>query len=411
MGGRYAEATEAEWLQILANLLVQHATVARSTYLSALALRDADHLVGGDSDDILAVIGSLEGPVPVDDGKRMADTEKYGLASDSLRPVLNRLARRLDLAASNTPRTAEPVEELGHLALRLEHDPCPPGATICATVKAYGQLPRREVTVVIRSEGLVWQPKKAGMLPEQEPARPATITLSVDVNPKKVKVGQEYTARAECGSLSDEAVFVVDRVAPTVHADRPTCMMGGYMNITVVDPAVGAGGESVGDADGPRLVIGSYGGKTGNFRLEEARCSGGAFHWRVGCMEVDGGGAARRDALGSGRAGDGGGGAEGAAIACRPNQLIRIRYESAAGVAKTAVIVEGPDTPSTTDTGKPDPASTECESGGDGHDRQAGGCESGGDGLHDTETEQRGHKEGRAGHIQGSLEDGVGRRQ
>lgn len=385
MGARSGGVREAEWLQYRADLLALHAAAARSAYLSALALRDADHLVGGGAcDDILAAIGLLEDAAPIDDAKGTVDTARHKMASDMLRPVLVRLERRLCLAKSRPPLSPT-AEAPGRLILRLDRDTYPPGAAVRATVEARGQLRRRKVTITVHGKSLSIRPKKTGMLPEPEPGHPAAIALSVDVARRRLDAGQEYTARARCGGLSDEAVFVIDRVAPTVHADKSVCAPGDYLNITVDDPAAGvdsAGYGPAGAAGERRLTIESPCDRNEYICLEEAGQSPGRFRARVRCAA----------AVGSGSGGSGY--AKGDTIACGPNQLVRIKYERGGEGARTAVLVEEPGSAAAAEEIGPAPA---CSEGGGSR----GGSKGGGGGRHGAAPEPHGREGGRAGCMQG----------
>ena len=345
------------------DLLALRDAVERSVRASKLALRDADHLVGGASDDILAAIRWAERPVPIDDDKWTADSARYGLASDLLGPVLARLKSRLDLAESRPPTAAG---EQNRLILRPCRDTYPPGVAVRVKVEGYGQLSSREVTVTIRGGIFGLSPKATGTLPEPEPEPelPAALILPVDMGRKKLDAGQEYTARAKCGGLSDEAVFVVDRVVPAMHADKTVCTMGDCIDITVDDPAAcagGAGGESAGDGKGQRLTVKSP-HEQFNCRLVEAVDLPGTFCGRVRCVGVDAGGSARDAAPDAERCGAGCMSTYN--IRCGPNQLIRFHYERGDEKAWTAVLVEEPDAADT--TGPTSTAGGDGEGGGSG---------------------------------------------
>ncbi len=350
--------------QFECDLLALRDAVERSIRASKLALRDADHLVGGACDDILAAIRWAERPVPIDDGKWTADTARYGLASDLLGPVLARLKSRLDLAESRPPTAAG---EQNRLILRPCRDTYPPGVAVRVKVEGYGQLSSREVTVTIRGGIFGLSPKATGTLPEPEPEPelPAALILPVDMGRKKLDAGQEYTARAKCGGLSDEAAFVIDRVVPTMYADKIVCTMGDCIGITVDDPAAcarGAGRESVGDGKGRRLTVESPHEQI-NCRLEEAVDSPGTFCGRVRCVGVDAGGSARDAAPDAERCGAGCMSTE-YDIRCGPNQLIRFHYERGDEKAWTAVLAEESD--ATDATGPTSAAGGDGEGGGSG---------------------------------------------
>lgn len=399
MGDKYDGVPDLDRPQFRDDLRALHCIASRPASDLRHLLGNADYLGDRTCDDILAAIDLLKNAPPVDDNG-MVDTEQYQEILDRLGSVQGRLERRLDLV---TERSAVAP---GSLVVCLDRDTYSPGAAIRATVKAGERFPDRKVTVTIFDEGLGKLAKKTETVPVPVQGRPAPTTIAVCMNtsPGKLDAGQEYIVRATCGDLHGEAVFVVEDIAPTVQAGAPTCTIGDNIAITIVDPAAAVGDVETGPsgtAGGQRLVLESpYGWIDASPHLMVEDHSAGTFCVRVECAGVRGCE-----------------GVEGAAVACGPNHLIRIKYESRAGEAWTAVLVEGPDVPSATDTGDTDPASVECGGGGDGPDRPAGGGDdngdAGGDGdvRHDTETEQRGHKVGRAGRMPGGSEDGGGRRQ
>ena len=321
------------------------------------------------------------------------DTAQYRAVSRPLGPALTRLERSLEPAAERPPRRAGPVGEPGGLALRLGRNTYPPGALI----EADGQFPHHEVTVAILDEGLATLEKTTEAVSVQEAEQNACV--AVDVIPKRCLVaGRDYIARATSGDLYDEAVLAVENISPTVRADRTTCAIGDIIAVTVEDPAAGVGGGEKGPsgtARGQRLVVESPCDRSDACRLRAAGASTGTFLGRVRCVGACGAATSGR------RAWAWGAGAEDVDIACSPDQLIRIRYESGAGEARTAVLVEGTSTPSTTDPGEPDPAFAKDPVGGDGPGWSAGGCdgEGNGDRRHDTETKRHCRKGNRAGRM------------
>ena len=365
---------------------------------------NAEHLDDRTRDDILAAIGPLGDAPPADDGKGTIDTTQYKAISELLRPVRDRLRSRLDLAA------AQPAGTSGGLDLRLDRDAYPPGAPIRATVDAGGVFLDDKVAITILDEGLGEAAKKAEVVPAKAPGQlpPSALAVCVNTVPGGLDAGQEYIARAECGSLHGEAAFAVENVAPTMRADRPTCAVGGYMDITVEDPAAAAGAAGTGisgAAGGRRLVVESpYDRIDVASRLREEDRPAGIFRVRVGCAGARG----CEDA-------------ENAAVACRPNQLIRIKYESPAGTAHAAVLVEGNGASSTAGgPGGPSPGSGggsggtgrpvagESGSGGDDDNTAtepprtpASCCQGGGGDDDNTATEPRGRKGDEAGRMQG----------
>lgn len=351
LGDRSKEVLAPDWLWFRADLLALHAAAARSAHVLAAALRDADHLGGVTRDNILAAIDRLEVTVPIDDGKRTVDTTQHREILESLDPVLTRLGLRLDLDMSRPPRRPRPAGTSGVLAVRLDRDTYPPGATIRAIVEADGKFPGKDVTVTIHDEGLDEPAKKTEAVPVPPSGWPAPTILAVStsMSPGALNAGQECVARAACGDLYGEATFAVENVAPTVRADRQTCAAGGDIAITVEDPAAcagGAGQEFAGDEKRPRLTVESPFERNKRCRLEEAGAS--TFLGRIWCIGGSAAGGSDRGAMP--RAGIGGGRTESDSIACGLNQLIRIRYERGDEEAWTAVLVEEPD------VGVPDPA-------------------------------------------------------
>ena len=421
LGGRSRVVCESEWTQFRDDLASLHRDATVTANALGHIVEDADWLDDRMRYAIAEAAGQLGESASIDDGARTVDILGYQAAWEPLCPVLALLRRRLGPDAAPPLRRPRPDAAPGGMTLRLDCHTYPPGAAIRAEVEADVHFPHHKVAVTICDEDHGKLVKKIETASARGPER-RSATTTATLRPKGLEIGREYTARAECGGLVATAAFAVDDIdpttAPAVHAHRPTCAVGGYMDIAVVDPAACAGGvgnEPAGAAKRPSLTIWLDGREARRLCLEEACRSGGAFHWRVGCVQVDGGGAARAGALGGGRAGARGGGAVDAAIVCKPNQLIRIRYESAAGVARTAVLVEGLGTSSSAAAaGRPDPAAAECEGGGDGRGQPAGGGGNGngcGGRLHDAGTGPRGRKGDRAGHMQGSSEDGRGRGQ
>ena len=340
LGDRSKGVLAPDWLWFRADLVALHAAAARSAHTLAAALWNAYHLGGGIRDDIIAAIDRLEVTVSIDDGKRTVDTTQYQEISGSLNHVLARLGRRLDLAMSQPPRRPGSVGTPDGLAVCLDRDTYPPGAAIRVTIESCGQFPCSEVTVVILDEGLAEVDKRDKRTPVRAPGQtaPDICAVSVIKSPEGLSAGQEYTAHAACGDLSGVAAFAVENVAPTVRADRQACAAGDDIAITVEDPAAcagGAGEEFAGDEKRPRLVVESPDDRIGACRLEEA--GAGTFLGRVRCVGARAAGGSDRGAV------PGGAGTGCNAIACGPNQLIRIRYERGDERAWTAVLVEEPD--------------------------------------------------------------------
>lgn len=385
MGGKSAAVPEAKWRAFRRDLEALHRNVARSAAELMHMLEVADYPDDRIRDDILAVLGLLGDAPSIGDDKRTVDTLRYRAVSKSLGPVLDRLGRRLDLAESRPPRRPGPVGEAGGMALRLDRDAYPPGAAIRATVEADGQFPHHKIIVTIHGEGPDALGKEAGEAPDRsleqdasatargapeaaacaqgvrEPEQNASVTMDV-VPKKRLAAGQEYIARATCRGLHDEAVFAVEYMVPTVRADRRTCAMGDDIDVTVVDPAAAADIADKGAAGAAKrqcLIVGSHCDSIDvASRLRQEEHPAGTFRARVRCADA-----------GAGDAGDDG-------IPCEPNQLICIRYKSAAGEAWTAVLVEGNGAASATAAGKPDRTSSEG-AGGNGSGRPAGGGGSG----------------------------------
>ena len=387
MGGKSAGVTEAKWPPFRADLEALHCNATRSAAELRRLLEYADYPDDRTSDDILAAIDRLDKAPPIDDAKREVDVLQYRAAARSLGPVLDRLRRRLDLAAAGTSRATEPRVAPGTLALSLDRDAYPPGAPIRATVEADGQFPHHKVTVTIHDEGPDTLAENDGAAPVRGPERNARVAM--DVIPKtRLAAGQDYIARATCGGLHDEIAFAVDNMAPTVQADRQTCTAGDDIVVTVVDPAVCAAGartELAGTSKRRRLAVRPPCGRTRECRLEAGHPAG-TFRCRLRCVDA--------------RVGEG---AEGDAIPCEPDRLIRIGYESEAGVAWTAVLVEGPCAPAPA-SGEPCPAS---DGGGGGNDpgRPArGGSGDNGGGLYGADPDPRCRKGDAAGRVRGGPE-------
>ena len=413
LGGRSREVGGAEWPQFRNEFVALHRDAVRAANAPKRMVAVADYLDDRTRDAFAEVAGQLEATAPIDDGGRTVDIRPYQTALESLDPVLALLKRRLGPASASHLHRPRPAVASGVMALRLDCDTYPPGAAICAMVESDDLLPHHEVTVTILGEGLGRLAKETEVAPPWAPRRHAA--LPIILRPNGLEIGHEYTARAECGRLVATAAFAVDDVdpvaPPAVHARGPTCTAGGYMDIAVVDPAAcagGAGSEPAGAAKRPRLAIDPSGGRTRELRLEEARRSDGAFHWRVRCVEADVGGPVQRDVLGGGRAGAGGGGAEGPVITCKPGKLIRIKYESTAGESRTAVLVEGNGASSSAATGAGEP-SPESNGGSGGTGRPAAGEDGGREGDGDAEPPPRGRKGDKAGRMQGAPEGERGR--
>lgn len=397
MGGRYARVPEPKRPQFREDLEALYRNAAVHASELERTLESVGCLDGRTRDDVLTAIDLLRGASPIDYSTGMVDTAHYRAISRSLGPALTRLMRSLELATGRPPRRAGRAGEPGGLALRLDRHTYPPGAPIRATVEADGQFPHHEVTVAILDEGLATLAETTEEAPVRELERNACV--AVDVIPKRRLVaGRDYIARATSGDLYDEAVLAVENISPTVRADRTTCAIGDIIAVTVEDPAAGVGGGEKGPsgtARGQRLVVESPCDRSDACRLRAAGASTGTFLGRVRCVGACGAATSGR------RAWAWGAGAEDVDIACSPDQLIRIRYESGAGEARTAVLVEGTSTPSTTDLSEPDPAFAKDPGGGDGPGWSAGGCdgEGNGDRRHDTETKRHCRKGNRAGRM------------
>lgn len=373
MGGRYAMVPEPKRPQFWEDLEALHRNVAVHAGELERMLESADCPDDRTRDDILTAIDLLRGAPLMDYGKGTIDTAQYRAISRSLGPALTRLKRSLEPAVGRPFRRAGPVGEPGGLALCLDRHTYPPGTPICATVEADGQFPHHKVTVTILDEDLDALDKKTKCAPMSEPGRRATIV--VDMNPKKIDIGHEYIARATCGDLYDEAVFAVENVAPIVRTDRTTCAIGDIIAVTVEDPAAGEGGAEkgpFGTAGGQRLVIESPHDRNDACHLRAAEALTGTFLGRVRCVGACGAASSGRRAWAWGE------GAEDVDIACGPDQLIRIRYESEAGEARTAVLVDEPSAHSSAFGAGAASAGGGCSAGGGGAGRRGAKPEPGG---------------------------------
>ena len=367
MGGRSAEVSAQAWPQFRGDLGALHCHAARLAGELRRMLEGADCLDDQTRDGILAAIDRLGDAAAIDDGKRTVDVQRYRAVLDLLGPALDRLRRRL-ARASARPRPAWPAVEPRGLVLSLDRYTCPPGAAIRARVEADGRFPSGWVTVSILDGSPGTLAKRTAVAPTPEPGRNATVDVTV-IPKKSLNAGQVYMVRAECGGQADEVALVVDNAAPAVRTGGLTCTVGDCIDIAVKDPAAAAGGAGRGPGwtpKGPRLVVVSPHERTVvDCSLGTDGASAGTFRCRVRCV-------AARDAAAAGgssrRAWAGREGAEAAYIACEPNQLVRIGYESAAGDAWTAVLVEGIGASSAAaDAGDPSPASdTGSGGGGDG---------------------------------------------
>lgn len=392
MSGRYAGVPGPKRPQFRDDIVALRSNAAVPAGELERMLESADYLDDRTRSDILAMIDRFRDPVSISGGERMVEVAQYRAVSRSLGPVLTRLRYQLKLAAERPLRRPGPTGEPGGLAVRLDRHTCPPGAPIRMTVKANGQFQRSKIIVTILDEGLDELDKKAEDAPVR--ALPRNATLNTDMKPrKKLDVGREYIARATCGDLYDEAVFVVENIVPTVRVDRPTCTIGDVIAVTVEDPAAAADGVEKGPAGaarGRRLVVESPHDRTDGCRLRAAGASAGTFCGRIRCVGACGAAPSGRRAWAWGE------GAEDVDIACGPDQVIRIRYESEAGEARTAILVKGHDIPS---------------SGSGNADRPAAGESGGGRGSGGGDAEPVSHAlEGdEAGRMQGFPEGERGR--
>ena len=404
MGGRSAEVPGQAWPQFRDDLGVLHCNAARLAGELRRMLEDADCPDDRTRDDVLAVIDRLGDAAAVDDGERAVDVQRYRAALGLLGPALGRLRRRL-ARASARPRPTWPGKEPRALVLSLDRYTCPPGTAIHATVEADGRFPSGRVAVSILDGSPGTPAKRVEVAPVPEPGRNAALDVTL-IPRKNLCAGRVYMVRAECGGQADEVALVVDNVAPAVRLGGLTCTVGNCIDIAVEDPAAATGGAARGPgwtAKGPQLVVESPHERTVvECSLGKDGASAGTFRCRVRCV-------ATRDAAaaaGSSRsAWAGREGAEDAYIACEPNQLVRIRYESTAGEAWTAVLVEGPNA---AEPGRPSDGGEGCD-GGPGHTPGEGG--GGGGGGHSAGPEPCGREEGRAGRIQGGPEGDGGRGQ
>ena len=404
LGGRSRGVSEAEWSQFQNEFVALHRDAVRAANALGRMAEEADFLDDRTRDAFAEAAGQLGESAVIDNNERTVGIRPYQTALESLDPVLALLRPRLGPASAPPRPRPRPAAASGGMTLRLDCDTYPPGAAITVKVKADGQFPHHRIPVTIRDERLGKLAKKTETAPTREPGRDAAIAPTL--RPKGLEIGREYTARAECGSLVATAAFAVDDVdltaAPAVHAHGPTCAVGGYMDIAVVDPAAcvgGTGNEPAGAAKRPRLVIELPGGEARDLHLEDAYRSGGAFHWRVGCVGDDGGGLTREDT-------PGGEGTEDPVITCEPGQMIRIKYESAAGESRTAVLVEGSGATSAAGAGEPGP---ESGGGNGGTGRPAAGESGSGGDDGDAEPPPRGRKGGEASRMQGAPEGKGGR--
>ena len=405
MGSRSAEVPGQAWPRFRDDLGVLHCHAARLAGELRRMLEDAGCPDDRTRDDVLAVIDRLGNAAAVDDGERAVDVQRYRAALDLLGPALDRLRRRL-ARASARPRPAWPDKEPRALVLSLDRYTCPPGAAIRARVEADGRFPSGWVAVSILDGSPGTPAKRTEVAPTPEPGRNAALDVTL-IPRKNLCAGRVYIVRAECSGQADEAALVVDNVAPAVRPGGLTCTVGNCIDIAVEDPAAATGGAARGPgwtAKGPQLVVESPHERTVvECSLGKDGASAGTFRCRVRCV-------ATRDAAaaaGSSRsAWAGREGAEDAYIACEPNQLVRIRYESTAGEAWTAVLVEGPDA---AEPGRP----SDGGGGGGGPGLPSGkGCGGGdGGGRSDAGPEPCGREEGRAGRIRGGPEGDGGRGQ
>lgn len=391
MGGRYARVPKSKRPQFRDDFEALRNNVAAPASDLERMLDSVECPDDRTRGDILAAIDRLRDALPTD-GEVTVDAAQYRAVSRSFGPVLTRLGRHLEPTTERPHRRPGTVGEPGGLALGLKRYTYPPGAPICMTVKAASPFPHRKIAVTILDEGFNELDKKTTDAIEQASKPPST--LDIDMKPRKnLDAGHEYIARVTCSDLYGEAVFVVDRVDPTVHTDRPVCTMGDYIGITAEDPAACAGGagvEPAAEAAGkPCLTVKSPHGPV-ECRLEEAEHSPRTFCGRVRCVGVHAGDSDRDAASDAGYNGTGGGEVWADAIPCEPDQLIRIKYESAAEEAWTAVLVDGTD------------ASVAAGSGGLG--RPATG-EGGGDGK---KPPPRGSEEDRDGGTKDGSEGGWG---
>lgn len=348
MGDRCAVTGKPEWPQLRADLLARHAAAARSANTLVKTIASADYIDDQIYGDIAAAARHLRGGVSIDDRQKTVDTAQYRAALDLLGPLLPRLRRRSGLAAvrmPGAPGPARPPAPPGRLGLRLDRDAYSPGAAICVTVEADGQFPGETVTITILDGCLAERDEKIETAPVPKPNRRAVLVT--DMSTKGLSAGRTYTARAVCGGHAAEATFAVDHTSPVMEIDRLTCMMGDDIVVTVTDPAANTSrikNKLTRGTKKPRLVIVSPHGRIDGYRLRETGPSTGTFRGRLRCLGVRGDGTVRGDMV-SGKYVDrtGGRGSEDGAIACGPNQTIRIRYTSKSGEATAAVLVGGLD--------------------------------------------------------------------
>lgn len=340
MGGRHARVPKSKRPQFRGDFEALRNNIAAPVGELERMLDSADCPDDRTRGDVLAALDRL-GDAPPTDGEVTVDAAQYRAVSRLLGPVLTRLGHHLEPTTERPPRRPGAVGEPGGLALTIKRRTCPPGAPIRMTVEAASPFPHRKIAIAILDEGFDELEKETKDAIEQASEPPTA--LDIDMKPrKKLDAGHEYIARATCGDLYGEAVFVVENVAPTVRVDRPTCTIGDIIAVTVEDPAAGAGGAEkglAGTARRRRLVVESPHDRDDSCRLRAAGASAGTFCGRIRCVGACGAASSGRRAWAWGE------GAEDIDIACEPDQVIRIRYESEAGEAKTAVLVKGPGTP------------------------------------------------------------------
>ena len=366
-GDRLDSTHALQWESFKSQVGGMHSQI--DEYLDKLGrhLESSDHLDSSTYDKILDMVNLWDAKIHIKYDEKVFDTGQYHAMLDMINRILPRLERHLELGdgVSTAPfRPTDAISRSNLLAVTLDRNTYPPGATIHASLTATGKLPGRKVTVTVLDANLKVLVRKTATAPGY-PEGPIALlrsrlgsrnsgktsgetgsggggALVMDMKPKGAATGGQYMVRAACGGLITEASFAIEPTLPEVRTNKSEFLMGEDIIVTVIDPAANKDGlkrNFAGASGQSRLVIDSPHGRINGYRLEETGDSTGVFQGRVRIIGVRNDGSVRGTEIDgvhidkSQGKGDGDG-----AIVCGPGQPVHIQYINKLGSGATTVL-------------------------------------------------------------------------